>query len=183
MPDLISDFSDTLTQSSFSGVDSPPRTSEILPSQPHGYACADLVNSDEVIAEETKSTPNAPDQTFQSTIKLRSDTVAIPTDTSIPGGASEQVVGSVSATTRCAKCDTPLFALKEGGRFVTVPGEKDTDTPQTFHEDCFRCAFCDYTFKESGSGQAMFVKSPAGPAHVEVRNLKPAEMTQLLRGV
>lgn len=171
MPDLISDFSDTLTQSSFSGVDSPPRTSETLPSQQHDDGGVDLIHSDEDTIEETKSVSVTTEQTCQSTINPKSDTLATSTNTSITEGASEQVSGCVSATTRCAKCNRPLFALKEGGRFVTVPGQKDTDTPQTFHEDCFCCAFCDYPFKESVSGQAMFVKSPAGPAHVEVRDL------------
>lgn len=181
-PDLISDFSDTLTQSSFSGVDSPPRTSEPLLGQSHDYGHTVLVHSDEAIAEGTKTTLTSPDQTYQSTVKLKPQATTTPVKTSIPTGASEQV-GSMSANTMCAKCDRPLFALKDGGRFVTVPGEKDTDVPQTYHEDCFCCALCGHTFKESGSGQAMFVKSPAGPAHVEVRRLYTAGMARVLSDV
>lgn len=172
-PDLMSDISDTLTQSSFSGVDSPPRIAEPLFSQPSRCSRTDLLsNPDEVIVEETKSQLNTPNQTPQSTIKLKSNTMATPTKTSTKPPpvtmAPGQTMCSVSASTTCAKCDHSLFALKEGGKFVTVPGDKATDTPQTFHRDCFRCTFCDDIFSENGSGQAIFVKSSAGPAHVEV---------------
>ncbi|KXN89897.1 hypothetical protein AN958_04901 [Leucoagaricus sp. SymC.cos] len=174
-PDFMSDFSDTMTQSSFSGVDSPPSVTESLVGQSSRHNCADLLsNADDVIIEETKSqlnTPNqTPNQTPQSTVKLRSNTLYT-TPTYIPtrmtSVTSCKVNNSVSASTACAKCEKPLFTLKERGKFVTVPGEDAVDTPQTFHRDCFRCTFCGGVFNESGSGQAIFVKASAGPAHVE----------------
>lgn len=173
-PDLLSDISDTLTQSSFSGVDSPPRTTEPLFSQPSRFGRRDLLsNPEDVIIEETKSQLNTPNQTPQSTVKSRSNTMGTPTKTSVKvtSPLADKVINNVSATTTCAKCNRPLFSLKESGKFVTVPSDKAEGTPQTFHKDCFRCTFCNGVFNESSNGQAIFVKSNAGPAHVEVRRL------------
>jgi hypothetical protein len=170
----MSDISDSLTQSSLSGVDSPPRVGTPSFNQPTRYRHTDITsNSDNIIVEETKSQLNTPNQTPRSTIKLRSNTIATPTKTSptkVTSTVSGKLVGNALSSTSCTKCDKPLFALKEGGKFVTVPGENASDMPQTFHKDCFRCTFCQGVFNESGNGQAIFVKSDAGPAHVEVRS-------------
>ncbi|KAF9452640.1 hypothetical protein P691DRAFT_721366 [Macrolepiota fuliginosa MF-IS2] len=169
-PDLLSDISDTLTQSSFSGADSPPRSTEPLFSQPGKFERRDLLSDpDDIIIEETKSQLNTPNQTPQSTIRFRSNTDSTPakTPTKALFPSTDRIINSVSATTTCAKCNMLLFSLQKGGKFVTVPGDTADDTPQTFHKDCFRCTFCSGVFDEGGNGQAIFVKSNAGPAHVE----------------
>ena len=160
-PDFMSDISDTLTQSSLSGIDSPLNINESLPSQSSRYN--PLASPTDVILEET----NTLNQTPQSTIKLRPRTSE--TQNKLPTESSGKILGYVSASSTCAKCHKPLFALREEGKFLTISGENDSDVSQTFHRDCFRCTFCDGVFSESTTGQAIFVRSYAGPAHVEVR--------------
>ncbi|KAJ3571589.1 hypothetical protein NP233_g3660 [Leucocoprinus birnbaumii] len=171
-PDFMSDISDSLTQSSLSGVDSPPTMNELLFDQPPPrYSRTDLLsNPDDVIPEETKSQMNTPSQTPQSTIRIRSSTMGTPSKTPTKSPltkSNNKVIGSVSVSSTCVKCERPLFASKEGGKFVTVPGEDESDASQTFHRECFRCTYCEGVFNETAGGQAIFVKSSAGPAHVE----------------
>ncbi|KAF5356311.1 hypothetical protein D9756_003885 [Leucocoprinus leucothites] len=169
-PDFMSDISDSLTQSSLSGVDSPPTANEPPFGQSLQYDFTDLLsNTEDVIFEETKSQLNTPNQTPQSTIKLRPATTVTPNKapTEVPSMTSGKTIGTVSASSACAKCNKPLFASKEGGKFVTLPSDSVSDNPQTFHRGCFRCTFCGGVFNESRNGQAIFVKSSAGAAHVE----------------
>lgn len=53
---------------------------------------------------------------------------------------------------------------------MTVPGESgEMDTPsKTYHSECFRCNVCRGTFKETGAGQAIFVRGENGACHPEV---------------
>ena len=158
--DFMSDISDTLTQSSLSGIDSPLNIKESLPD--HSSCHELLMSPEDVIFEEA----NVLNQSPQSTIKLRSRTSE--TQKKLPSETSGKIFGYVSASSICVKCHKQLFTLREGGKFVTVPGENGSDVSQTFHRDCFRCTFCDGVFSESTTGQTIFVKSHAGPAHVEV---------------
>ena len=162
-PDFMSDISDTLTQSSLSGIDSPLNINESLPS--HSSCHELLMSPEDVIFDEEANILN---QSPQSTVKLRSRTSE--TEKKLPSETSGKIFGYVSTSSTCAKCHKQLFTLREGGKFVTVPGENGSDASQTFHRDCFRCTFCDGVFSESTTGQAIFVKSHAGPAHVEVRH-------------
>lgn len=172
-PDLMSDISDATTQSSFSEVDSPPRTTGHSLSRSSRYNSRDFVlTREDAIIEETKSQLNTPNQTPQSTLKTRSNTTSTPTKTNkTPTPSLDNGINDISATTVCAKCNKPLFSLKEGGKFVTVPSDDVEEPPKTFHKGCFRCMICDDVFKESSGGHAVFVKSRAGPAHIDVRLL------------
>ena len=66
----------------------------------------------------------------------------------------------------CTKCNGALFALREGGRFVTVPADPGSvdEKPKMYHTECFRCVVCEGLFQESGKGQAVFVKEEGGVA-------------------
>ncbi|EGN97523.1 hypothetical protein SERLA73DRAFT_124207 [Serpula lacrymans var. lacrymans S7.3] len=77
---------------------------------------------------------------------------------------------TLSTDSLCAKCGGALFASQAGGRFVTVPEVSATGygTPKTYHTECFRCVICDGPFRESGTGQAVFVRGEGGACHVDV---------------
>lgn len=83
----------------------------------------------------------------------------------------------LSPSAKCVKCNKALFSIAHNsisGRFVTVPDDpRPGQKPQqsrTYHAECFTCYVCDAPFKEGGGphNQAVFVKGPGGPCHVEV---------------
>ncbi|KAJ6604789.1 hypothetical protein DFH09DRAFT_1354464 [Mycena vulgaris] len=180
-PDLTSDFSDT---TSSSGPDSPPRdigsvydvdvfsaSKVFAPGYGSRYTRDFLGHGDDDIAEETSSQMGTPTHTPKSTVKAKST----PTKSPIPFANTSQskspkglsiVPPKPTAATNCIKCRRALFAVEEGGRYVTVPDDV-TGEPQTYHADCFTCVSCDLPFKEGSAGQAVFVKGDAGPCHVE----------------
>ncbi|KAJ7786462.1 hypothetical protein B0H16DRAFT_1490559 [Mycena metata] len=187
-PDLTSDFSDT---TSSSGPDSPPRdggsvndvdvftaAKVFAPGYGSRYTRDFSGTIDDVITEETKSQMGTPTHTPKSTVKAKST----PTKSPIPFNTSQSksprglsiVPPKPTASTNCVKCHRALFALEEGGRYVTVPDDV-TGEPQTYHTDCFTCISCNLPFKEGAAGQALFVKGAGGPAHVECA--PPPKMT------
>ncbi|KAH7883715.1 hypothetical protein F5I97DRAFT_1895012 [Phlebopus sp. FC_14] len=81
---------------------------------------------------------------------------------------------TLSPGSLCAKCGGSLFAKGGSGRFVTVPEFNIAGPPKTYHSECFRCVMCDGPFKESSSGQAVFVRGEGGAYHMECA---PSERT------
>ncbi|KAF7339354.1 hypothetical protein MSAN_02149200 [Mycena sanguinolenta] len=179
-PDLTSDFSDT---TSSAGPDSPPRdigsgpdvdvfgSSKVYaPGFGSRYTREFVGSPDDVIVEETKSQMGTPTHTPKSSVKERST----PTKSPIPFNTSQSksprglsiIPSKPAASTNCVKCNRALFSVEEGGRYVTVPDDV-TGEPRTYHTDCFTCVACDLPFKEGAAGQALFVKGPDGPCHVE----------------
>ncbi|KAK7463724.1 hypothetical protein VKT23_005661 [Stygiomarasmius scandens] len=176
-PDLISDFSDTTTQSS--GPDSPPRNSDFGDEAPLSkysrssrYAHFNLLNDeDDVIIEETNSQLTTPTRTPN----VKTDNVPIQTTPSKPRvfpkpkATPEKRPDSLQVQPElatCAKCRRVLFSVREGGQYVTVPDDASS-TPKTYHRNCFTCIVCDKAFQEGQQGQAMFVKSEKGPCHLQ----------------
>ena len=183
VPDLVSDHSDTTTQSS--GPNSPPRDEgeidvfddhDTIRGRSHsrntgivkplwgGYRKGDYLNDDLTTpASGLHTESTAP----SITPKLASSLTA---DKGTPGVTI--LTNPPSAT--CARCNGLLFNLHSnaiGGRFVTVPEEPrfGVREPKMYHTDCFRCSVCDGTFKERESGKAVFVRGEGGACHVEVR--------------
>ncbi|KAF8078482.1 hypothetical protein FPV67DRAFT_1465418 [Lyophyllum atratum] len=194
-PDFMADFSDTLTQSSSPGPDSPPRYDEVgdtfSASKAYGigfglgYGRRDFLDGpEEVIVEETASELGTPIRTPGSTRSrmtppsakgsisakssgspLRSKSVKSPRDVS--GLQIPLDRPSNSASTSCARCKGSLFSMRGGGKFVTVPDDGADSPSITYHVDCFRCVVCDRVFSEAATGQAAFVKAAGGACHVE----------------
>ncbi|KAJ7235874.1 hypothetical protein B0H12DRAFT_1140950 [Mycena haematopus] len=179
-PDLTSDYSDT---TSSAGPDSPPRDGGSVPdvdvfgaskvyAPGYGsrYTREFIGNFDDVIVEETTSQMGTPTHTPKSTVKEKST----PTKSPIPFNTSQSksprelsiVPTKPTALANCVKCHRALFSVEEGGRYVTVP-DSVTGEPRTYHTDCFTCVACNLPFKEGTTGQALFVKGPDGPCHVE----------------
>ncbi|KAJ6519961.1 hypothetical protein C8R45DRAFT_953397 [Mycena sanguinolenta] len=176
-PDLTSDFSDT---TSSAGPDSPPRdpgsgpdvdvfgSSKVYaPGFGSRYTREFVGSLDDVIVEETRSQMGTPSHTPKSSVKEKST----PTKSPIPFNSSQSKSPRglsivPPASTHCVKCKQALFSVEEGGRYVTVPDDV-TGEPRTYHTDCFTCVACNLPFKEGATGQALFVKGPDGPSHVE----------------
>ncbi|RDB28901.1 hypothetical protein Hypma_015389 [Hypsizygus marmoreus] len=199
-PDLMSDFSDTMTQSSFSGPDSPPRNDEGVGdifnvSKAYGtgygsrYTRGDFLDGSEgIIVEETTSELGTPTRTPNSTrlsITPVSTPSKKPTSLTSPSSSIKPKVlrssipeprqirspsptpSELPTSSSCASCGLSLFSIREGGKFVTVPGEDINAPPMTYHVDCFRCTICKGVFNEAARGQAVFVKANGGACHVE----------------
>jgi hypothetical protein len=183
-PDMMSDISDTTTQSSPSGLDSPPRNDRdfSVPFRFSGHEQAsyhvphDIFRPHERLVEEAaeKSPSNTPKNPklydhISSSPSGPSDSTDIPlvkikTLDVIPHSSTPELTTSA----RCAKCGGKLFSMREGGRFVTVPKDGDDAQASMYHTDCFKCVECQRPFKETNMGQAVFVRSKSGPCHVEV---------------
>lgn len=145
-PDLAADFSDATTQSS--GPSTPPSLS---PPSRRGRAEAEkAVASGINLVKSEATTPTPKSRTL------------LPHDISIPA--------PLPPDSRCAKCNTPLFSRKDGGKFVTVPEQPSSSgvPPKTYHTSCFRCTVCDGLFQDQDGGKAVFVRGPSGVCHVEV---------------
>ncbi|TEB39246.1 hypothetical protein FA13DRAFT_1725224 [Coprinellus micaceus] len=186
IPDLISDFSDTLTQSSLADEpSSPPRRAsedDIFNSMKQGYQTFrhEFYNPlDEPIVEETNSQMNTPTKTptrtpnkhVQDTNRYtptKSASVATPSPLRHSTSKLNMRPSSSadSTPTTCAKCDGKLFAAGSGGSFVTVPSDTG-GSPHRYHVDCFTCYICDGVFEKGANGQASFVKHGGRPCHTE----------------
>ncbi|KAF9229437.1 hypothetical protein BS17DRAFT_743516 [Gyrodon lividus] len=143
-PDLVPDMSDTMTQSS--GHSSPPTFS----------SRSDIFSSGR--KEHTLTINATPERPTSGTITPESrDTLSrlsVPSATLSPGSL-------------CAKCGGSLLATGGSGCFVTVPELSATGPPKTYHTECFRCVVCEGLFKETSSGQAVFVRAEGGACHME----------------
>ncbi|KAJ3895051.1 hypothetical protein GG344DRAFT_39640 [Lentinula edodes] len=193
-PDLLSDYSDSATQSSV-GPDSPPRLADAeddafsiakLYSRGLGtrYARSDYLE-DDVIVEETNSQLNTPDNTPKHKNITSQKAIPVVSPSAIPDSRSHSSLRrppsstslaspTASSSTSCAKCRKPLFSLREGGRYVTVPDDV-TGTPNTYHTACFTCSVCGLEFTQGVQGQAAFMKGEKGPCHVDCA--PPAKIT------
>lgn len=193
-PDLISDFSDTMTQSSHSEFDSPPRNDDKYISSDvfdvsnmldQGFFTrSNLPEVEDVIIEETRSQMGTPTHTpkkegCQSTHDSQTKVFSPSPFSSKPkayanlpstkqlGVDNPEAQLDISASTLCSKCGDALFSISGGGKFITITGDGDV-APSTYHADCFRCSVCNGIFKERRQGQATYVKAQGGPCHVEV---------------
>ncbi|TBU64934.1 hypothetical protein BD310DRAFT_866409 [Dichomitus squalens] len=148
-PDLASDVSDTMTQSS--GPSTPPSLS---PPYKRAHAKGGVTSHH----PGERDTPTMSEATTP-TPKSRT---LLPHDISIPA--------PLPPDARCARCSQPLFSRKDGGKFVTVPEQPSSSgvPPKTYHTSCFRCTVCDGLFEEKDhGGRAIFVRGPKGACHVE----------------
>lgn len=198
-PDLMSDFSDTMTQSSFSGVDSPPRDDEGIDifsmSKVFGtgygtrYTRGDFLDdSPGGIVEETASEVGTPTRTPKSPksnaarYSKPSPAPVSPTLSIKPLQPRAQNIfpsstPDLSTSSSCAGCGGHLFSIGEGGKFVTVPGHNEDAESLMYHIDCFKCAVCRGVFKDANKGHAVFVRANEGPCHVEVCPISTLRMT------
>lgn len=193
-PDLISDFSDTMTQSSHSEFDSPPRNDEkyissdifdVSNMMDQGcFIRSNVPEVEDVIVEETRSQMGTPTHTpkkkgcqftHASQTKVTSPSPSSSKPKTYANFPSNKQFGvddpetqlDISAATLCSKCGDALFSISGGGKFITITGDGDV-APSTYHTDCFRCSVCNGIFKERGQSQATYVKAQGGPCHVEV---------------
>ena len=154
--DLTADFSDAITESSAPSsppsFSPPPSKDDVFVSSPRYYPL-----------EETT------DDEGQDTFNIRTTPTPKSKAPSLPHNLGTQSLVH-SPSKLCDKCEGSLFTTKNGGKFVTVPGESgEMDTPsKTYHSECFRCNVCRGTFKETGAGQAIFVRGENGTCHPEV---------------
>ena len=89
----------------------------------------------------------------------------------LPNGIA--IPENVPSDARCEKCKEPLFNIKHGGKFVTVP-EEPTSTgaaPRRYHTACFTCRVCGEVFEEKEGGHAVFVRVEEGACHVRVSSI------------
>ena len=126
-------------------------TSSSSPSTPSSNSPPYL--RDGVLSEETPTKPERAPRHSQTGSRVQTPTTITPGSPSTP----------------CAKCTKPLFRMRSGGKFVTVPEESSKCLPpKSYHVECFRCAICDEPFEETQSGQAIFVRSSSGCCHLGV---------------
>jgi LIM domain-containing protein len=98
----------------------------------------------------------------------------VSSNTRSPDLSSETRPSSVYAHTplpdaKCAKCTLPLFSMKYGRRYVSVPEPSSTgSSPRMYHADCFRCRICNGLFEEKEAGRAVFVRGVRGACHLSV---------------
>ena len=149
IPSLASDHSDTATISS--GPSSPPPSlsgeqedllglSSLSLSSSHSEQSIKLVSSDSRSPDLSRGT-------------RPSDIYA---HTSLPDA-------------KCAKCSRPLFDMKHGGRYVSVPEPSSSgSSPRMYHADCFRCRICNGLFEGKEAGRAVFVRGVRGACHLSV---------------
>lgn len=151
-PDLTSDFSDTITESS-------------APSSPPSFSPPS--NKDDLFTSNTRrfiqeETTDDEERSFsiRTTPTPKSKARPLPRNLTTPSPVN-------SPSRSCDKCGAALFTTKDGGKFVTVPDEGDTP-PKTYHSECFKCTVCQGAFKENGAGQAVFARGATGACHPEV---------------
>ena len=171
-PDLMSDFSDTLTQSSFS--DSPPKkdnyVQDLFDLSGNSYVKGDYYDGEGAIAEETPSQTVTP---TRSSPRIPLTQVSIPSKITTCHLSSWEQPSTwpvdSSVPNSCARCKENLFSIRQGGKFITVPPNAAEASPMTYHVQCFTCVVCRGLFKEAATGQAVFVKANGGACHIEVR--------------
>ena len=147
-PELTSDFSDNITNSS-------------APSSPPAYA-DDVFNSNQRPFVSLDSTDD--DDEHQDGSNSHTTPTPKPKPRPLPSASSP------SSSTLCAKCGGALFTKMDGGKYVTVPEEAGAgdSAPKTYHRECFKCNVCQEAFRETGTGQAVFVRGAKGACHPEV---------------
>lgn len=149
-PDLA-DFSDAMSNTASSGPSTPPSASpSSLRSKEEGETSAQKLSQ------------------IKDTLRVLNENATTPTSKSKTANISSPTPLSTEA--RCARCNLPLFNLKDGGKFVSVPEEPSNAgaPPKTYHTACFTCKKCGGSFEERDGGQAVFVRGEDGPCHVEV---------------
>lgn len=181
-PDLVSDFSDTTTQSSTSpsGLSSPLRDDDSLDrSFISGYDRLSQLGQHEKFSIEGKGatfSPKSPptQNTSPSSQDTTGHTCSLPSSpTSSKSTKTTDVLAPVTETRHppsdavCVQCGKNLFSIRGEGKFVNIPNQA-RQSVLSYHADCFKCAKCQFPFKEGTQGQAVFVNSEDGPCHVEV---------------
>lgn len=169
-PDLISDLSDTTTQSS-------------EPSSPHSYSPSSRLDDDVFSSSNRLSTASnfsdmkiashVTGETIRSTYSMSvapsSTRHAKKAESASSHSPSHSPSSGPSPDSKCAKCYLPLFTVKGGGRYVTVPEPSAVSAPpKVYHSACFRCRICDGVFEEKEGGQAVFVRGIKGACHLDV---------------
>lgn len=151
-PDITSDYSDTQTESSTS---SPPST-YVTPSFRD-----DVFTSSQRIYSSSETTDEGGEEDAFS--RRRTPT---------PKSKAKTLPSAVAASPahNCGACGGALFTKQGSGKYVTVPEETRTGgaSSKTYHTECFRCRVCQGPFKETGAGQAIFVRAEQGACHPEV---------------
>ncbi|KIY72835.1 hypothetical protein CYLTODRAFT_417610, partial [Cylindrobasidium torrendii FP15055 ss-10] len=162
-PSLVSDISmdDASTMSSLN-LDSPYL---------HGFDSPSQVQNSTRVFSFDSSSNSDDDRRSSPRPNLFSEPVKQPTPEARPPAASARSPPPASssvvenASMNCAKCHRKLFSVASAGRYVTVPDE--IGHMETYHQNCFKCHVCELPFKEGVQGQAMFVRGPKGPSHLE----------------
>jgi len=149
IPSLASDHSDTATISS--GPSSPPPS---------------LSGEQEDLVGLLSSSPSSSHS--GRSIKFVSSNTRSP-DLSSETRPSKTYAHIPLPDAKCAKCALPLFDVKHGGRYVSVPEPSSTgSSPRMYHADCFRCRICNGLFEEKEAGRAVFVRGVRGACHLSV---------------
>ena len=140
IPSLVSDHSDTATISS--GPSSPPPSLSLSGEQEDLAGLSSLS-----LSSRLSERPDLSRGTGLNNIHVR---------TPLPDA-------------KCAKCSLPLFDVKHGGRYVSVPEPSSTgSSPRMYHADCFRCRICNGLFEGKEAGRAVFVRGVRGACHLSV---------------
>ncbi|EAU92849.2 hypothetical protein CC1G_03636 [Coprinopsis cinerea okayama7 len=181
-PDLISDFSDNTTQSSFSEPpDSPPRRPddvELLMSSvtqrkttASRYNRSDIFSPlDDPIIEETNSQLNTPVKTptkngaTPSRTPVEISPLRLRKKSSTPLKRDPEPAAVPSA---CRKCGGKLFTVGNDSTFVTLSSAEQGKPSEVYHTRCFTCSICNGTFESEKKGQASFVRHNGKPCHAE----------------
>lgn len=149
IPSLVSDHSDTATISS--GPSSPPPSLSGEQEDLIGLSSLSLSSSpSERSIKPVSSNTTSPD------LSRGTRPSSIYAHTPLPGA-------------KCAKCSLPLFDMKHGGRYVSVPEPSTTgSSPRMYHVGCFRCRICNGLFEGKEAGRAVFVRGVRGACHLSV---------------
>ena len=149
-PELTSDFSDNITNSS-APSSPPPCADDAFNSNQRPFVPLDSTDDDEHEDSFNSRTTVTP--------KSKSRSLSPVSSTSFP-----------SSGTLCTKCGGALFTKRDEGKFVTVPEDTDTghSAPKAYHRECFKCNVCREGFRETGTGQVVFVRRAKGACHPEV---------------
>lgn len=149
IPSLASDHSDTATISS--GPSSPPPSIS--------------GEQEDLIGLSTLSLSSSPSE---RSIKPVSSNTTSP-DLSHGTRPSSIYAHTPLPDAKCAKCSLPLFDVKHGGRYVSVPEPSTTgSSPRMYHAGCFRCRICNGLFEGKEAGRAVFVRGVRGACHLSV---------------
>ena len=190
--DLI-DLRSTISTSSMSKIPVPSKSSSSVLSR-YSSTGLGLTTSSSSLGIYDRSTPSTPDLAVdvsdtmstqssgpstppsvspplrKSRDSLTKDLKTTPTHIAKKAGIDITIPRQISSDARCAKCSLPLFNIRHGGKFVTVP-EEPTSTgapPKTYHTSCFKCNVCHQVFEEREGGHAVFVRGAEGACHVRV---------------
>ncbi|TFK41026.1 hypothetical protein BDQ12DRAFT_703859 [Crucibulum laeve] len=169
-PDLVSDFSDSMTQSSFSGPDSPYQGSDPFQENDMFKAFARVHGTrhtkgefmtpiDDILVEETDSQLVTPTRTPKSKEQTNSLSMTKPQ-------MNNNLFSTDSFEHSCAKCSGKLFNARGAGSYITLPrGEEGTTL--RYHTECLKCSICRQVFRNTENGHTTFLNASGGPCHVE----------------